>query len=80
MALQPAQQGTAMRTEIEQRSKLTPNIPEAVQKPVGDFCMEEINRSAARRAIAVQPPSAAVERCERLGRAHLGGDQSAGVS
>ena len=80
MAFQPPQQRTAMRAKIEHRSKLTPKIPEPVQKPVGDFCMKEINRPAARRAIAVRPPGAAVERCERLGRAHLGGDQSAGVS
>ena len=61
-----------MSTEIERRGKSPPHIVETFNQPGGDFCMEELDGTAARGAIAVPPPSAAIEQRDWLDRAHLG--------
>jgi len=52
--------------KIERHGKFPVDDIEPVDQPVGDFGMQEIDRSTARRTVAVSPPGVTVEEGVRL--------------
>jgi hypothetical protein len=56
-----------MRAQIEHRAESPADIVEPVDDPLGDLAVQEIDRAAPRRALAVQPPGPAIEQWRRLG-------------
>jgi hypothetical protein len=63
-----------VRAEIEYHTKLPFDIVESLDKPIGDFRMQEFDAAAACRTIAVPPPGAPIEQrqWEVVGSGHRG--------
>jgi hypothetical protein len=60
--------------EVERHTKLPLDIVESLDKPIGDFSMQELDASVACRTIAVPPPGAPIEQhqWEIVGSGHRG--------
>ena len=50
-----------VRAEVERHTKLPFDIVEALDKPIGDFPVQELDAALACRTISVPPPSAPIE-------------------
>ena len=49
-----ARERTVVRAEVERHAKLPFDIVEALDQPIGDFRMQELDAAAARRTVAVR--------------------------
>jgi hypothetical protein len=63
-----------VRAEIEHDTKLAFDIVESLEKPIGDFRVQELDAAVARRPVAVLPPGAPIEQhqWEVVGSGHRG--------
>jgi hypothetical protein len=63
-----------VRPEIECHAKLPFDIVEALDKPISDFSVQELDAAVACRSIAVPPPGAPIEQhqWEIVGSGHRG--------
>jgi hypothetical protein len=63
-----------VRAEVEHHAKFLFDVVEAFDQPIGDLPMQELDAAPACRAVAVLPPSPAVEQhqWEVVGLGHRG--------
>jgi hypothetical protein len=63
-----------VRAEVERHTKLLFDIVEALDKPIGDLPVQELDAAVACRTIAVPPPRAPIEQhqWEVVGSGHRG--------
>jgi dihydroneopterin aldolase len=63
-----------VRAEVKRHTKFPFDIVESLDKPIGDFSMQELDAAVACRTIAVSPPGAPIEQhqWEIVGSGHRG--------
>ena len=71
-----------MRAEVEYDAKLLFDIVEALDQPIGDLSMQELDAAGACRTIAVLPPGAPIEQHQRevVGSGHRGETCGSGLT
>jgi hypothetical protein len=71
-----------VRAEIEHHTKLPFDIFESLEKPIGDFRMQELDAAVACRAVAVPPAGAPIEQhqWEVVGSGHRGETCGSGLT